>query len=1256
MATAPTDDPVSFAVFTNPANGTVAVTDSGLTYTPSPGFSGEDEFLVKPTDTISTLQGSKVLIGNLIDVRVHVEPTPIDDTPLPPLPPPVDPPAVALADTNWVIHAGEAAPLAAVLTAGASDVSSIQWDLDYDGVTFSPGSVSGTLTPSPIFSDPGIYVVAVQVTDSAGDTAMDEATVEVLEPDDPASDSAIPVDNSTDTGTGGQGGTGTGTGTNDPPFSPTIIAPSGSIHAGDWLTFGTSSGGGQAVTWCDWDFDYDGSHFNPSVSGLNPAHTFSAPGTYTVAVDASDDAGDDVILSTTVVVLDTPGLVIVPPADASVDEGDTATFTVGPILDLVGQPDNPAQLVSGQPTWDENFTGQFLSTAGTAGASSISVQAGPGDYSVAVRVTDNAGTVATAVVNLHVEALPPDVSAGVDQTVDAGSVVQFSGTASAPSGITYTAWDFNYDGTTFTPDATAAGSYTPTFTYLNPGTYQVAFEAVAGNGLSSMDVITITVNDVAPTGSVTLAPSEPDGSPQLLEDGSPIYFQVSGMGGTDPALPPSLWADWDGTGNYELIDSSELLNETTDPTTGQVTAFISHIYDDSGSQDPQFKIEDDEGLATPADVPVVLADVAPTATLVLPTENVNPGQVVTVSLVNVNDPSQDETDAGFTYDFQVKNPSGAVVATQNSDSPDLVLNQLAPGTLYTVNATVTNEFGAESQVYTGTFQVLSDQVVSDGPSSTGFCLVQWVTTAGQSGSYQLPPQASYQFVNEIANMSVTLMSDGATYDLATNFRFDAVEGQNFSNVTLTIGTDNFSNLPNVYGPNATQQTASVGDGFIGQVNIGGTNDTVSVYSRGDFQGLNAPNARAQVLSFINDLGSINADSAGNISCTGTLKNFGFAHGVDNIAANSVIVDGSCTRTDPNGINPTLTLTYRQNGGLVVTGNSNIGVTFGNQPRVTYQLDSAGRVVDYTGLPNADGTVPYVIRRYDPATGLVNYEEDRTGWRNYGWQNGVVNSNWVITSSLDYPPQPPSPPSGSSSLWSSVTGWAEKAWDGAVTIYSQASNAVNYAAAQLSDNLVINGKAVSAWADEQWTKAGQTVTWAYDSVNQAALYVGDIVVSASRQAADKFMGLVEKYGVQIGKLVTLLDQYGDAAASILEAIVANPGQFLTNLGNSLGKGITNFFNGLPTTLPGQVLQWITGNGGLAGVPSLQIDWTKSAQVGQWLLNVLPTTLPDQVLQWITGKGGLAGVLPLPDDWTDEEEVGPWLLKVMNLTWNDIQGAW
>ena len=456
----------------------------------------------------------------------------------------------------------------------------------------------------------------------------------------------------------------------------------------------------------------------------------------------------------------------------------------------------------------------------------------------------------------------------------------------------------------------------------------MAFEAVAGNGLSSMDEITITVNDVAPTGSVTLAPSEPDGSPQLLEDGSPVYFQVSGMGGTDPALPPSLWADWDGTGNYELVDSSELINPA--PGGGTVTALFSHTYDDAGPHDPHFKIEDAEGLATSTDVPVVLADVPPTATLVLPTAPVYPGQVVTLSLSNVIDPSQAKTDAGFTYSFQVKNPAGVVVATQTSDSPDLEMPQLAPGTKYTVTAEVMNASGVESQVYTGTFQVLSDQVVRNG--GTGFSLLQWVTTDGKSGSYVLPPVASYQFVNEIANMSVTLMSDGAMYDLATNFRFDAVEGQNFSNVTLTIGTDNFSNLPNVYGPNATQQTASVGDGFIGQVNIGGTNATVSIYSRGDFQGLNAPNARAQVLSFINDLGSINADSAGNISCTGTLKNFGFAHGVDNIAANSVIVDGSCTRTDPNSINPTLTLTYRQNGGLVVTGSSNIGVTFGNQPR------------------------------------------------------------------------------------------------------------------------------------------------------------------------------------------------------------------------------------------------------------------------------------------------------------------------------------
>jgi PKD repeat protein len=179
----------------------------------------------------------------------------------------------------------------------------------------------------------------------------------------------------------------------------------------------------------------------------------------------------------------------------------------------------------------------------------------PGDYVAAVQLSDDQGHTNVGVVNAHVEELPPAVSAGSDLTARAGQAVTFHGSAGDYSGIATVEWDFNYDGGgQFTADPGAEGNLNPTHTFPEPGAYDVALRAVDRDGSANIDVITVTVTDGAPTGTVVLSPTKPDGSAQSLKEGSPVYFTVGGLSYADPSAPLSLWVNWgDGQQDPELV-------------------------------------------------------------------------------------------------------------------------------------------------------------------------------------------------------------------------------------------------------------------------------------------------------------------------------------------------------------------------------------------------------------------------------------------------------------------------------------------------------------------------------------------------------------------------------------------------------------------------------------------------------------------------------------------------------------------------------
>jgi PKD repeat protein len=159
---------------------------------------------------------------------------------------------------------------------GTVDPATAQWDFNYNGSFVANPSANGTLTPTYQFTTPGIYLVALQLTDSNNVTRIGTQYVSV-------SDAAPTVDAGADQ-TVNQGDTVS--------FIGTATVPSG---ANDPLTYA-------------WDFDYDGQNFiaAPNSNTLTPTYVYTTPGTYEAALQVTDAYGQVSLATQTVTVNDVP--------------------------------------------------------------------------------------------------------------------------------------------------------------------------------------------------------------------------------------------------------------------------------------------------------------------------------------------------------------------------------------------------------------------------------------------------------------------------------------------------------------------------------------------------------------------------------------------------------------------------------------------------------------------------------------------------------------------------------------------------------------------------------------------------------------------------------------------------------------------------------------------------------------------------------------------------------------------------------------
>jgi PKD repeat protein len=293
----------------------------------------------------------------------------------------------------------------------------------------------------------------------------------------------------------------------------------------------TDTSGGSPLTWA-WDFNNDGMIDNTT---RNPGYTYPSPGTYSVNLTVTNNAGSDSELKTDYI------LVIAPPvAPVANFTGDPTTGTAP--LNVQFSDHSTGTITS--YAWDFTNDGIVDSTLQNPGYTYPSA----GTYTVKLNVTGPGGSNARVRTN-YITVIAPPVApvanfTGNPTTGTAPLDVQF--TDHSTGTITSYAWDFTNDGII---DSTLQN---PGYTYPSKGTYSVRLN-VSGPGGSDSRVRTDYISVIAPpSGTAAIAGWVASGS-----DYGPVY--VPGIrvrfatSASDLSHPVKCWeATTDAGGSYSL--------------------------------------------------------------------------------------------------------------------------------------------------------------------------------------------------------------------------------------------------------------------------------------------------------------------------------------------------------------------------------------------------------------------------------------------------------------------------------------------------------------------------------------------------------------------------------------------------------------------------------------------------------------------------------------------------------------------------------
>jgi PKD repeat protein len=345
---------------------------------------------------------------------------------------------------------------------GLVDTHTIEWNFG-DGTT-----ASGTLTPSHTYADNGVYTVMLTVTDDDGGVGANTLVVTV----------------------GDLGPAAAFT------WSPEPQNEGGVVSFSDMSTSAPDS----IVSW-SWDFDG-----LATSDAQNPSFRFMDDGSYVVSLTVTDDDGSMDTVSHTVTITDL-GPTAILNGDVSLEEGQIGIF------DASGSSSSPDALV--QYEWDWDYSGTAFSPSGDLGQIQSHAWTEDGVYIVALRVTDEDGSIGLATLEVTVADLTaPMVS--VDELSTNDPTPALRGSVDDPDatirvsvgGAVYGATNHG-DGTWSLADDAIAPA-------LADGTYDVSVEATDPAGNIGTDDTTdeLVIDATAPVVTAN-ALTTPETSPEL---------------------------------------------------------------------------------------------------------------------------------------------------------------------------------------------------------------------------------------------------------------------------------------------------------------------------------------------------------------------------------------------------------------------------------------------------------------------------------------------------------------------------------------------------------------------------------------------------------------------------------------------------------------------------------------------------------------------------------------------------------------------
>lgn len=360
------------------------------------------------------------------------------------------------------------------------------------------------------------------------------------------------------------GGGGSSSGPiNQPPnvptvtISPTVPGPTQTVS----LSATSSDPEGQAISF-RWDFG-DGS----TGTGSSVTHVYANPGTFTIAVTASDPQGAISTTSQTLsIVNQAPTNPVITAASTSPVLGVTANFSASS-----SDPENQALTVA----WDFGDGGTSSGTAVTHAFASF------GTFTVAATARDPFGATGRSTITITVSNRSPSLPAiTAPAVVTPGRAVTFVATSSDPEGQTINyAWQFSDGGS-------AVGS-TVAHTFANEGGFTARVVATDPQGASAENTTQVTATYPAPSSVVATASVR--------------------------ALYPKQIASWQAT----AIDPSGLSMSYSwsfgdgSTATGPI---VRHAFNAAGNYDVRLTARNSANKSTTISAPlVVLAPVQPNA-------------------------------------------------------------------------------------------------------------------------------------------------------------------------------------------------------------------------------------------------------------------------------------------------------------------------------------------------------------------------------------------------------------------------------------------------------------------------------------------------------------------------------------------------------------------------------------------------------------------------------------------------------------------